>query len=102
MPAPTIGRTVGWKPATRAAPRVRTARPPSASAMLVGEGDRRGDSRDIADHAGRVALAGQVFGQVDVAGAVAVHAAVTQPDLDLATQRDDELAAGRRMPIDEV
>src|ERR1700716_2967386 len=85
---------------TRPTANARTATP--ASATLVGEGNRRGDSGDIAYHARRMALAGQVFGEVDVARAEAVHTAITKPDLDLATQRDDELAAGRRMPIDEV
>ena len=46
--------------------------------------DRRRHPRLVADHSRRVAFAGQVLGQVDVARAEAVHAAVGQSDLDLA------------------
>src|SRR6266849_5882742 len=99
MPASAIGRALGWRARTRPAPKARTTEP--ASAMLVGEWDRRCDSRDIANHPSRVTFASQVFGKVDVAGTVAVHAPVTEPNLDLATQRNDELAAGRWVPVDE-
>jgi len=47
-----------------------------------------------------VALAAQVFGQVDVAGAIVVHTAITQTNLDFTRDGDDELAPRRRVPVD--
>ena len=45
-------------------------------------------------YAGDVALAGEVLGEQDVAGAEALGGAVADLDLALAVQRDDVLAAG--------
>src|SRR2546425_970064 len=49
-----------------------------ATPVRLGQWDRRRDPRLIADDAGRVALAGQILGQIDVARPVAVDAAVAR------------------------
>ena len=51
---------------------------------------------DIADHAGGVAVAGEVFGEVDIARPKAVDAAVSEADFRFAGEGDDVLAAGGR------
>src|SRR5216683_219437 len=67
-----------------------------------GQRYRRRDARLIADHARGMALAGQVFCQVDVAGPEAMDCAVAEADLHLTGQGDHELTPWRRMPIEEV
>jgi len=47
----------------------------------------------------RVALASGIFNQTGIAGAKDVLGAVTQADLELAGEDDDELAARRWMPV---
>jgi hypothetical protein len=69
---------------------------------LVGQRNGRGDSGNIANDARCVALAGQILCEVDVTRSEAVHTSIAEPNLDFAAQGDDELAAWRRMPVDEV
>jgi len=47
-------------------------------------------------------LASQVFGQIHVARSKPMHRPVTEPDLHLACERDDELPPRRRVPIQKV
>src|SRR5690606_25091631 len=75
---------------------------PSPCLALVGEGDEEGEALLGTDAAGDVAFAGDVFGEHDRAGADAAHLAVAGLDLGLAGEGDDELAARRRVPVDEL
>src|SRR6185369_4672645 len=68
---------------------------------LLGERNRRGHHGLLADHARGVALTGGVLDQARIAGTEHVLGAVAQPDLELAGQDDDELAARRRVPVEE-
>src|SRR6185436_6363615 len=72
-----------------------------AITSLLGERNRRGHHRHLADHARGVALARGVLDQPRVTGTEHVLGAVAQPDLELARQDDDELAARGWMPVEE-
>ena len=66
------------------------------------ERNDRGDSRLIANDACRVALTGEVFSQIDVAGSEAVDRTVAQTDLDFARQGDHKLSARSRVPVQKI
>src|SRR5262249_39803136 len=72
---------------------------PAASS---GQRNGRGDARLITDHPRGVPLAGEVLGQVDVAGAKAVDGSVPEPDFHLAGEGDHELASRGGVPINEI
>src|SRR5437867_3930998 len=67
--------------------------------LLAGQRDRRGHAGLIAVHPGGVSAAARILDEARVAGAEDVLGPVAQPDLELARQDDDELAAWSRMPV---
>jgi len=78
--------------------------PPAAARVgeepgSVIEMNRGGDARLVPDDACSVSFPRQVFCQVHMPWAIAVHAAIREPDLHFALQRDDELSAGGGVPI---
>src|SRR5262245_37846006 len=71
-------------------------------ASLLREGNRRGQTRLIAVHAGGVTAARRVLDQSRVAGPEDVLRAIPEPDLELTGEDDHELTARRRVPVDEA
>ena len=61
--------------------------------------DRGGDPRHLADHPGGVAMPGEVFCHIHVAGPKAVDGTVAQADFCLAGQGDDVLPPWGGVPI---
>src|SRR5690349_2220931 len=70
--------------------------------LLLRERNGGGHHRDVAHDLGGVTLAGGVLDQARVAGTEHVLGAVAEPDLELALQDDDELAARCRVPVERA
>src|ERR1041384_5301052 len=71
------------------------------TAFKLRERNRRRDHRLVTDHARRVALPRGVLHEPRVTGTEHLLRAVAETDLELTRHDDDELAARRRMPVEE-
>src|SRR5215831_5079522 len=77
---------------------LRCGREPTLSASIL-EWDNHHQPSLVADGPSRVPLTGKIFRQNNVAGPEAMHAAIAQPDLHRAGERNHVLTAGCVMPI---
>src|SRR4030095_3311375 len=98
------GRPRWWPP--RSGPSSGATAPPPRPAADVSaplaERHEHGEAWGVPDHAGDVALAGEILGQHHIARPDPRHRAVAHLDLRLAGERDGILPARRAVPGEHV